>query len=135
MTSLPVHHDPEWDSRTLPAVPVPFPTALEGRGVIAAALVPARAGEFSQLAVMVVRENDRPPRRKIARSRRRGGRDVHSFFPHHRDHQHGRQTNAQYRQDRSQRGSGQQRLIQRSSSGYDRRSLALIAEFGDLITH
>ena len=66
MTSLPVHPDPEWDSRTLPAVPVPFPTALEGRGVIAAALVPARAGEFSQLAVMVVRENDRPPLRAYA---------------------------------------------------------------------
>lgn len=60
MTGIPVHHDPTYDNRTIPAEPAPFPSRIAGEWVVAAALFPARTGEIPTLAVMVLRSTTLP---------------------------------------------------------------------------
>jgi hypothetical protein len=63
---VPVHPDPETDNRTVPAIAPVFPAMIAERAMVAAALVPARTGEHPFLAVMILREDDRPPMRAFA---------------------------------------------------------------------
>lgn len=60
MTGIPVHDDPEYDNRTLPVEPEPFPTHIVGCPVVAAALFPSRTDELPNLAVLVLRNPCRP---------------------------------------------------------------------------
>ena len=63
---VPIHPDPARDNRTVPALAPVFPAMIADRAMIAAALVPSRKGEYPFLAVMVLREDDRPPMRAFA---------------------------------------------------------------------
>lgn len=66
MPRVPVHPDPEYDNRTIPACPAIFPAMIADRGMVAAALVPSRTGEHPFLAIMILREDDRLPMRAFA---------------------------------------------------------------------
>lgn len=66
MPRVPVHPDPTHDNRTVPAIAPVFPAMIADRGMVAAALVPSREGEHPFLAVMILREDDRPPMRAFA---------------------------------------------------------------------